>query len=363
MRSLPTLCFALLVFITLPRPARAEELAPEVAEKIKALVEKRLPPGGPGAAITVIKEGQVILEHGYGFADIQAKTPPAATTLFDLASVSKQFTATAILLLAERGQLSLEDDVRKYLPELPVYDAKHPVLVKDMLHMASGIPEYDTSGSDLKNPAKATNLEVLHNLAKTKQADFEPNTKYAYTNTNYVLLAAIVERLSKKSMHEFLEAEIFKPLGMSHTTVQDAEHLVKDFATGYRKAKNGAFKTDHDLVTITGDGNVFSCVEDLAKWDQALREGKLLKPESWTLAHTSNKLKSGKDTEYGFGCEVSGTKYGRCIYHTGSWNGTSTCYAWYVDAKVSVIVLCNLSDFDAEELGDTIAHQFMKPAK
>jgi CubicO group peptidase (beta-lactamase class C family) len=319
-------------------------------------------PDGPGCAVVILHDGQVVHEKGYGLADLEARTPIAPTsTAFDLASCSKQFTATACLILVERGKLSLADDARRYLPELPSYGPR-PIRVGDLLHHSSGLPDYTRLLGDGAALARMRNADALRLVAREKKLDFATGAKGGtdgYSNTNYCLAALIVERISKKSLGAFLQTEVFDPLGMKATVVYERPgQIVPGRARGYR-SEGQRFAASACDGCVTGDGNVFSTAADLARWDRALRERKILKPASIDLLFAPGRLDSGELLDYGLGWCVGASDGRRFVNHAGSWAGTSTYIMRFLDRGDSAIVLSNDEGLDAAGLGERVLEAYL----
>ncbi len=303
---------------------------------IDTAVKKEIGRGGPGAAIAVIEGGEVMRE-GYGFADLDANRKIDASTVFDLASMSKQFTAAIIMLLVEDGEVSLTASIHTYL-EKRLWPHHEPISVADLLRMTSGLPNYtddDDSGG--------TNDAVAKWAA---ERDWGPSGKeHDYCNTNYVLLAEIAKKVTgSKSFSALLTERIFSPLHMTGTVVLDRKGTkIPRRACGYSgkaapKLVSGG-KDDEGEDFQTGDGNVFSSIDDLVKWDAALRAGTLLMPESWTTMTTEHSR--GTEGAYGFGFYVD--KKRDLVHHPGEWAGTSTWMGRWGTGR-AVIVLSNLDD-------------------
>lgn len=321
-----------------------------VDPKIDAICRKFVNnPRGPGAAVAVLKSGKVVHLACYGLADVKKGEPITPTTDFDLASVSKQFTATCIMLLADRGLLKIDDPVRKYLPEFPAFNPKRPIRVVDLLNMDSGLPEYDDA-------SQGWNRATMMKWLATEKLDKPTGTKYVYTNTNYVLLGYIVEAVSHKKMRDFLAASIFVPLGMTHTVFfSDAAHPPQR-AMGYTVKKGKATVSRND-VPDTADGNVFSCLTDMIVWERALRRGALVSPQMLKLARTRGRYDNGKAFNYGFGWEISPSDASTSwISHSGAWYGASTYISLDFTDGESIIVLSNVEDL-ASTIADAIGER------
>jgi CubicO group peptidase (beta-lactamase class C family) len=324
-----------------PLLAGTDTALSERLAKVEELLQKRLPADGPGAAVLIVHDGKVILQKGYGLADVEKKLPITPQSQFDLASVSKQFTAMAVLILHDRGQLNINDDVRKYLPELPEYDPKRPIRIRDLICHTSGIKDYLGFWAGTGRKFSELTCDDALRIVVTQKLAFPTGTKWAYSNSNYALLPVIVQRVTAKPFGQFAREEIFTPLGMKNTLVFDCMYCqVPQRAKGYRKLENGWKHVAQDSP-ICGDGNVFTSIEDLAKWDAALPEGKLLKPATFKQAWTPQKLDDGKETQYGFGWMVNREKGKLVAGHGGGWTGTRTNIMRWVDDKLTVVVLSN----------------------
>lgn len=326
----------------------------------------------------VVQDGKVVHRKGYGLADVERRVPITPQTAFELASVSKQFTAMAVMLLHDRGKLGFDDDVRKHLPELPQFDRRRPIRIRDLLHHTSGLPDYlEFEKIPARVRGKPTNAEVLSELAKHKLS-FPTGTRYEYCNSGYILLAQIVERASGRRFTDFLHEEIFSPLDMTHTVgFDDRRAPRRDRAVAYQAAKESSAIADGDLpetifrktradmmkaadagYLVVGDGSVFSSLEDLAKWDAAVREGRLAKPETWKQAFTNLRLDNSEepDEDYGFGWWLEFDKAGRlsCVSHDGSWTGCRTIIARHLDKHLTIVILSNIDEMPVDVLEQRI---------
>ncbi|MFO0554856.1 MAG: serine hydrolase domain-containing protein [Polyangiaceae bacterium] len=316
---------------------------------VDAVVERTVPTDGPGAVVLVAQDGVIVHEAAYGMADLERKQPMEVGSAFNLASCSKQFTAHAVALLVERGQLSLDDDVRKYIPELPVYDKKRPIQLRDLVYMIAGLPEYFELFDELTTE---TNDAIVSALAKQSELAAPTGTKYEYSNSAYVMLATVVQRVSKKSFGDFLGESIWRPAGMTHTHL---ERLGDDTVQGYARSDAGAWEIDRDPTPgVVGDGGVVSTVEDLYKYDQAMRADKLVKQSTKELMLAPGKLDSGAPLDYAFGLMLWEEEGERVAWHDGSWNGTATYFARHQEQNRVVVVLMNQTDAEAAELGSAI---------
>src|SRR5215472_9551553 len=245
-----------------------QNLSPEMAAKVDKVFEKWNRTDSPGCALGIYKDGQIVYKHGYGMANLNDDVPITPATVFHVASLSKQFTAASILLLAQEGKLSLDDPVRKYIPELP--DSEAPVTIRQLIHHTSGLrDQWDLLGLagwryslDL-----ITDDDVLSVVTRQKDLNFPPGSKHLYSNTGYTLLAQIVKRVSGQSFREFTTARIFAPLGMTNTHFRDNHaEIVKNMAYGYEPAGD-MFSISITNFDTVGATSLLTTVEDLVKWD------------------------------------------------------------------------------------------------
>lgn len=335
MRTFPR-ALLLLASLAPACPALAEG---HLGDTIDQLMAKYVREDGPGAVVAVVQGGRLVHQKAYGLADLEHGTKMSTDCVFDLASCSKNLTAYAIMLLAERGKLSLEDDVRTWLPEIPRKDGERPIRVIDVLHMLSGLAAYQDL---IDEYAGKTNEDIVRAVAAAPP-DFPLGSKYEYSNTDYNLLATIVTRVSKESFGAFLRSEVFKPLGMTRTCVLEKEgQEIPGRIYGYKEADGKWVRDTEDTPGIVGDGSIFSCAEDLVKYDRALREGTLVSKEMLKRAWTSGKTDDGEPTKYGFGWGIDDDGDGGLLVdHNGSWSGTSTYFGRWVDKDYTIIVLFN----------------------
>src|SRR5262245_28542528 len=243
--------------------------------RVDSIMSRLVGSSSPGAAVLVINDGTVMHEKGYGLANLKEKLPITTTSTFDLASVSKQFTAMAIMMLAERGKLDYEDRLTKFFPEFPSYASQ--ITVRHLLTHTAGLPNYITLF--WRHPAgisgEPSSREVITMLSRAPQPLFLAGDRYEYSNSGYVVLAQIVEKASGLSFPEFMRVNVFEPLGM-HTTIVSGQMRSMNRAVGYRRAGRGFTSFGYTpLYRIYGDRNVYTSVEDMYMWDQALYTDRL----------------------------------------------------------------------------------------
>jgi CubicO group peptidase (beta-lactamase class C family) len=282
--------------------AKTEPSDDESAKKVDAFLSQWDKNDMPGGAVGVIKDGRLIYKRGFGMANLDYDVPNTPSTRFNLASVSKPFTAFSIALLAQQGKLSLDDDIRKYLPEMPKYD--DTITIRHLIHHSSGIRDYEGliffggHGNDNAYSPKA----ILNMLARQKNINFKPGSKYQYSNSGYFLLRLIVERVSGKSLRAFAEENIFKPLGMKNTLFSDNRfEVVKNRAQGYRIGPDKSIRARSSLNDLVGDSGALSTVEDLYLWTQNYYEPKVGNKELIELITTPGTFNNGEKMNYAFG--------------------------------------------------------------
>ena len=325
--------------------------ADERERNARALLESRIAKDGPGAMVAVARDGHLLFERGFGRADVARRRSFTRKTVFDLASCSKQFTAAAVLQLWDQGRLDPADDVRRYLPELRRSDTR-PMRVADLLHMTSGLPDYTTG---MGNLAPVTNADVLAWTAK-QPLRAPIGSRFIYNDTDYALLALLVERTSALSFREYLRRNIFAPARMEQADVLEKPgQKIPSRAEGYT-TKSGKTEPARYDTCVYGDGQVMCSAGDLLRWDHALRRGKLLRPETLDYAYRSGKLDSGAETGYACGWHVA--KTGRVVEHGGGWAGTSVFIRRDLETGLTVLVLSNLDTFGAGKVGGELVAAF-----
>src|SRR5438094_343101 len=295
----------------------------------------------PGGAVIVIKEGEPIFAKGYGLADLEKKIPCATNTNFWLASVTKQFTAMALLILAEQGKLSLEDHLPKFFPEFPAFGKT--ISLDHLLTHTSGLADYEDHILD-GTTIPLSDRDVLFILRQQSKTDFPPGSQFHYSNSAYALLALIVEKVSGKTFPAFLQENIFDPLGMTNSIAYVAgRSCVPNRAFGYAHGTSGWELSDQSITSaVLGDGGIYSSVADLFKWDQALYTEKLISRKMLDDAFTAHSSQSDfEGSGYGYGWYVGNFRGMERIWHYGSTCGFSTRIERFPGRRLSVIVLTN----------------------
>jgi CubicO group peptidase (beta-lactamase class C family) len=286
--------------------------------------------------VLVARDGQVLLSKGYGSANLEWDIPNSPSTKFRLGSVTKQFTAASILLLEERGKLNVNDPVKKYLPDAPA--AWDKITIFHLLTHTSGIPNFTSFPDFPKLEPFSTTAEQLVARFRDKPLDFQPGDKWSYSNSGYVLLGYLIEKISGESYAAFLGKNIFQPLGMNDSGYDSNSAIILHRASGYVRTEKGFENAGFINMTVPhGAGALYSTTEDLLKWEQGLFGGKLLKPES--LAKMTKPFKDN----YAFGLMVNTSAGHALISHGGGIEGFNTELEYYPDDKLTVIVLGNVN--------------------
>lgn len=309
--------------------------APSRDASVDALM-KRYDGDGPGASLLVIRDGVPLVQRGYGFADLEHRVAASPQTDYRLASVSKQFTATAILLLAQDGKLSLDDRARRWLPSLPA--AAGAITLRQLLSHQGGLIDYeDIMAADTRVPLR--DKDVLALLAKTDHLYFAPGTSYRYSNGGYAMLALIVERASGMPFQDFLRQRIFLPLGMTSTLAYVTEGPpVPHRAFGYSAESGQWIRTDQSMTSsVLGDGGIYSSIDDLARWDAALYDNRLLSDASRKAAFTPWTATDDPTVEYGYGWRITG----ETLWHSGETIGFRNVIVRYPKRHLTVVLLTN----------------------
>jgi CubicO group peptidase (beta-lactamase class C family) len=324
-------------------------------------------PGSPGCALGVYRDGQMIYAKGYGLANLEENVAITPQSVFDIGSTSKQFTATSILLLEREGKLSVNDDVRKHIPELPEYG--HKVTILHLLNHTSGLRDYLTlmELAGTNTDSVTTDEDALALIARQKALNFAPGSDYLYSNTGFFLLSVIVKRVSGKTLREFAAENIFEPLGMTHTQYRD-DHtaLIANRALAYEpKEKKDGYTLDVSYFEQTGDGAVHTSVEDLLKWDENFYSGQIGGKEFLAEIQEQGKLNSGKVLDYAKGLVITNYR-GLCrVSHGGSWGGYRAQLMRFPEQHFSVACLCNVGNADPSkrtiEVADIYLGSVMKP--
>ena len=290
----------------------------------------------PGLALAVVHHGKTVKAQGYGFSNLELHTPVTTATVFEIGSLTKQFTAACVLLLAQEGKIGLDEPINKYFQ---VPESWKAIRVRHLLTHTSGIKTYNNlPGFEAAHPLKAE--EFIAEIA-AYPLDFAPGETFAYCNSGYNLLGFLIEKVSGQSYWQFLAARILNPLEMTATQSRDQKKIILNRAAGYELKNEQLVNRDPELTDVFSAGAMVSTIPDLLKWNSALDSGKLLKPTSMEQMWTPFKLNGGKLSTYGFGWRIDEYKGTKNIGHGGSTSGFSCSLQRFPDATLAVIMLCN----------------------
>jgi CubicO group peptidase (beta-lactamase class C family) len=311
----------------------------------------------PGASVLVVRDGLPVFRHSFGFADLEARIPATPATNYRLASMTKQFTAASILLLAEEGRLTLDDAARKWLPSLPA--ATNDITLRHLLTHTSGLIDYEDLIPE-GTTQQVHDADVLRLLEAENRTYFAPGTQYRYSNSGYSLLSLIVARCSGEDFAKFLRERIFKPLQMQNTVAfERGVSTVANRAYGYSLVNNSWQRTDQSLTSaVLGDGGIYSSIDDLARWDAALYDHRLLRQESLRSAFAPATKTDDPAVQYGFGWRITGES----LWHSGETIGFRNVIVRFPAHRLSVIVLTNRDEPEPYFLALAIAKLYLPTA-
>ena len=346
------------IFTAIGGICSAQQKMAKAADEIFADLTK---PGSPGCALAAARDGKIVYENGYGLANIEESVSITPQTVFDIGSTSKQFTAASILLLEKQGKLSIHDDVRKYLPEIPDYG--RTITILHLLNHTSGLRDYLTlfELAGVNIDSVTSDDDALAIIARQKALNFAPGSEWLYSNSGFFLLSVIVKRVSGKSLREFATENLFDPLKMEHTVFRN-EHtqLVANRALAYEPTEAGTgYTLNVSYFEQTGDGAVHTSVEDLLKWDENFYSGKVGGPAFLAEIQEPGKLNDGKTLDYAKGLFVGKYRGLRFVDHGGSWGGYRAQLLRFPDQHFSVACLCNAANARPDRRAHQIADIFL----
>lgn len=332
------------------------------SEKADALLAGLVEPTDPGLAVLVAQDGQVLFERSYGLADLEHRVPVIPQTSFRIASITKQFTAAAILKLQEEGKLCVKDKLSKYIPDFP---RGKEVTLRQLLTHTSGIHDYLQEADILSHATNVTTTKAIVEEIKKYPYDFDPGTKWRYDNSGYLLLGYIVEKVSGLGYGDFLHKNFFRPLGMTDTGVYRADLGLPHEALGYKPGTNGFELANFDPSWEAGDGALYSTVEDLYRWNEGMFNGRVLDAASLKAAFTPVKTKENKTSYnakgngYGFGWNVGRDRGLRYFSHGGGLPGFSSMLVRLPDENFTVAILVNAMPCKPGTEPQALAHQLV----
>jgi len=338
----------------------------ELSRQVDAIMESFIESTTPGGAVIVVRDGQILHKAAYGLADLEQATPLTPKSVFHLASVGKQFTAMGILLLAEEGKLKVDDPIGTYLPQLARFG--NELTIRHLLNHTSGLPEVYEDDSLfealLEQSETPTNRDVLTVLSTLGELQSAPGAEFSYSNIGYEVLGSLIEAISGQPLRDFMQQRIFGPLKMDHTfSLPDPRRRSSpEIAHSYTTDGGEATAYDSDpLDNAVGSGSVYSTVEDLALYEQALTNNTLVRESSMNEALTPPTLADGSQSDYGFGWTVGDYNGVPSVSHDGHWLAFITAYARFPEQRLAVIVLLNRDyDLPEEDLAMQIADIYLE---
>ena len=353
----------LLGSLLLPSAVSAQQrLSDDVATRVDAVFARFARPDSPGCALGIFQNGGITYSKGYGSANLEYGVPITPATPFISGSVAKQFTAAAIALLVEQGRIALDDDVRKYIPELPDYGPK--ITIDHLVHHTSGLRDFWAlvQVADMRYDDGYAVGDVIRLAARQKHLNFPPGTEYDYSNTGYIALGLIVQRVTGKSLREFTTEQIFGPLGMTATHFHD-DHtmLVPGRASAYSPLPEGGYRINVWNNDIVGQGGLILTVNDLLKWDENFYTGKVGGPGFLKRQLQQGKLANGTTLTYAFGLTVTQYRGLPLVEHGGSSGGYRTIISRFPTEHTSVVALCNTTEANTTLLSHQVADIILGP--
>lgn len=327
--------------------------------EVDTIMEAAVQADAPGAAVAVVEGGDVVHRKGYGLANLEWRIPIEPDTVFRLASITKQFTATGIMLLQDEGKLCVDDSLTKFFPDYPT--SGHEITIHHLLTHTSGIRSYTAMEGFLEKTSRQDmSTEALMNLFKREPFDFKPGAQYQYNNSGYFLLGMIIEKASGMSYADFIQKRIFEPLGMKQSCYLSNEPIIPKRASGYVPTEGGFANAPFMSMTLPyAAGSLGSTVDDLVLWDKALRGNTLVSAETLAAMHTPVTLNDGSTHPYGYGWGLNNYRDHRIVHHSGGINGFRTFMAHFFGDQLTIIILSNLMSFDPEKSVLAIARKIL----
>jgi CubicO group peptidase (beta-lactamase class C family) len=352
--------FTLIALIAVASSAAAQTPAADSAAAVDRIFASWNTRQTPGCAVGVARNGQTVLERAYGMANLEYDVPNTPATVFEAGSVSKQFTAAAVALLAQQGKLSLDEEVSKYIPELPDYGT--PITIRHMLTHTSGLRDWGTVALATGWPRGTrthTHAHVLDIVSRQKALNYTPGAEYLYSNTGYNLAAVIVARVSGMSFAEFTRKNLFEPLGMSSTQWRDDyTRIVKNRATAYARGRQGEWRLDMPFEDVHGNGGLLTTVGDLLKWNENFVSPRVGGVSFVRGLQQRGRLNNGREITYALGLVVDKYRGVSEVSHTGATGGYRAFLGRYPEQHLSVAVLCNAANANPS-MGQRIADIFL----
>jgi CubicO group peptidase (beta-lactamase class C family) len=342
---------ALLLFVSIKGLAQSTDTTARIDKLFSAWNNST-----PGVSVLVARGEQILYQKAFGLADLERTVPITTNSIFEAGSVSKQFTAMSILLLESEGKLKLTDDVRKYIPELPVYEA--PITIQQLLNHTSGLKDWGSVGSLTGFPRGQRNYTLalgLHIICQQKTTNYKPGTEYNYSNSNYTLQVVIIERVSNQKFEDFTREKLFKPLGMTSTRWRSNFHeVVPGRALAYGPWDNGKYELDMVVENIHGHGGLLTTTGDLLKWNRILETHQVGGDAVYKKRIERGKLANGEVLHYAAGLGYGDVNGVVEIGHTGSTAGYRAWLGYYPSKKITVALLSNDATFASYDFAQAI---------
>ncbi len=354
-KILSVLLFAFLVHIV------NAQLADSLAKKVDSIFSEYDKTNSPGCALAILKDGKIIYKRGYGMSNMEYNIAITPSSIFHVASVSKQFAAAAIIRLSLEGKLSLNDDIRKYIPEVP--DFGHTITFNHLLHHTSGLrDQWGLQGlAGWRNDDLITEKDILEMLARQKALNFLPGDEYTYCNTGYTLLGVAVKKISGVSLREYADSVFFKPLGMASTHFHsDHAEIVPNRTSAYQKNEKGIWKISIPVFDTYGATSLFTTVEDLAKWNENFYTKKIGGDAFISAMQLTGVLNDNTPQTYASGLIIHTYKGYKTVDHSGADAGYRSNFLRFPDQHFSVVILANLANINARSLSNKVADVFLK---
>lgn len=334
-------------------------------DKVDSIFKQYLKPGSPGCALSVMKDGEIVYQQGYGYANLEHNVPILPSTVFNIGSTAKQFTAFSIALLEDEGKLSYDDDIREYLPEM--HDFGQPITIRHLIHHTSGLrgsfPEL-LALAEWRDADATTSADVFWLLKAQRELNYPPGEEYMYVNSNYLLMALICERVSGQSFAGFCQERIFDPLGMTHSFINDSiVKMIPGRALGYYEGEDGNWNNAPLTDSVIGPTNVYTTVEDLAKWDENFYTGEIGGRVIIERMEKPGILNDGMEIDYAFGLMVGPAHRHRdwqMIEHGGGQGGYGSWMVRFPELHLSVVVLFNHFLFNMRAYALEVADLFLE---
>jgi CubicO group peptidase (beta-lactamase class C family) len=328
-----------------------------MSASISAAVEAEVHGDAPGVAIALINRGEVVQTITRGLANLEWNIPIRSNTIFRIGSITKQFTAVAIMMLFEDGRLSVDDPIGKFLPDISPTLAS--ILIRQLLSHTSGVANYTDLPEYISKSRNTATPNEIGALFENLPLDFEPGSAYRYSNSGYLLLGRILETVTEQSYENYLRDHIFRPLSMHQTSYLNVAPIVHGRASGYSTNSDGIYNASFLSMTWPyAAGALGSSITDLALWHAALRDNRLISQQTLSMMHTPAMLLDGSSCGYGFGWMVGSVYERRCVHHAGGINGFSSYMAWFPDDDAAIILLSNLGGFPLLKVVEPILRLF-----